>query len=185
MNKFSKYSRNLRDKKFLRTFHVKGLLGSSKENYFWDSRITCKSKFNHVSEDRLSSICASLQASHQRKMYDLCGVDIQTQAGYELALKGTIRPESSDQPLIYGIKLIEFNPPNFTLEIHAVNESEEFLAMLLHEIAIEMKSVAHCVGISCIRYGPFNLDNTLLRRHWSLKGAIHSISDCKNVLENI
>lgn len=161
------------------------MLGVSKENYFWDSRVTCKSKYNHVTEARFSSIVASLQASHQRQMYDMCGVDIQSQAGYELALKGVIRPENNQEPIIYGIRLIEFKPPSFTLEIHAINEDEQFLAMLLHDIAIEMKSVAHCSGISCIRYGPFTLENSLLRRHWNLKGALYSISDCKNVIENI
>lgn len=115
----------------------------------------------------------------------MCGVDIQSQAAYELALKGVIRPETNDQPLIYGIKLIEFKPPQFTLEIHAINETEEFLAMLLHDIALELKSVAHTTGISCIRFGPFTLDNSLMRRHWNLKGALHSIHDCKQVLENI
>ncbi|KAL5274584.1 TRUB2 family protein [Megaselia abdita] len=183
LNRCTKNANKLRKQRFIRTFHVKGLLGTSTENFFWDSRITCKSRFSHVTEDRFDSIVSSLQASHQRSMYDLCGVDIRSHAGYELASKGIIRPEINDQPLIYGIKIIEFKPPNFTLEIHVINENEEFLAMLVHDIAIELKSVAHCNGISCIRYGPFHIDNSLINRHWSLSGAVHSMNHCKNVLD--
>lgn len=185
MNTFSKSAKKLRDRRFLRSFHVKGLLGSSRENYFWNSKITFQSQFSHVTEERLSAIVASLQASYQRQIYNISGVDIQSEAAYQLALKGIIRPETYEQTCIYGIKLIEFKPPNFTLEIHSINESEDFLAMLLHDIAIEVKSVAHCTGISCIRFGPFALNNSLIRRHWTLKGAIHSINDNKNVFKNL
>lgn len=44
-----------------------------------------------------------------------CGVDLQSQAAFELAAKGPIRPLNSKIPVIYGIKCVEFDPPNFTL----------------------------------------------------------------------
>lgn len=168
----------------MKTFHVRGLLGTSRENLFWDSRITCKSRFGHVTKERFSSIVASVQASYQRNIYRSCGVDIQSQVAYELALKGIIRPKTNDEHCIYGIKLIDFNSPNFTLEVYTVTESEDFLATLMHDIVIEMKSVAHCTGISCLRFGPFTIDNSLIRRQWTLKGAIHSINECNKIVIN-
>lgn len=47
--------------------------------------------------------------------FRLCGVDLQSQTAYELAAKGPIRPMDSKTPVIYGIKCVEFDPPNFTL----------------------------------------------------------------------
>lgn len=45
----------------------------------------------------------------------LCGVDIQSQTAYELAAKGPIRPANPKIPVIYGIKCVEFNLPDFTI----------------------------------------------------------------------
>lgn len=45
-------------------------------------------------------------------------MDIQSQTAYELAAKGPIRPADSKIPVIYGIKCVEFEPPNFTLGMH-------------------------------------------------------------------
>lgn len=48
-------------------------------------------------------------------IYRLCGVDIQSQAAYELAVQGLIRPANSNIPMIYTIKCTDFSPPEFTL----------------------------------------------------------------------
>lgn len=38
-----------------------------------------------------------------------------SQAGYELAIQGPIRPVDSKIPVIYGIKCVYFEPPYFTI----------------------------------------------------------------------
>lgn len=45
----------------------------------------------------------------------LCGVDIQSQAAYELATRGLVRPSNSKTPLLYGIKCVHFESPDFTI----------------------------------------------------------------------
>lgn len=45
----------------------------------------------------------------------MCGVDIQSQAAYELAVKGLIRPSRKEIPVVYGIKCIEFKLPDFVI----------------------------------------------------------------------
>lgn len=45
----------------------------------------------------------------------MCGVDLQSQAAYELAVKGPLRPSQSDIPVVYSIKCVEFKPPEFTI----------------------------------------------------------------------
>lgn len=47
--------------------------------------------------------------------FRLAGLDTQTQTAYELASKGLIRPASSKTPLIYGIKCISLELPNFII----------------------------------------------------------------------
>lgn len=45
------------------------------------------------------------------------GVDLQSQAAYDLASKGLVKPCTESDPLIYSIKCTEFDLPNFTLGI--------------------------------------------------------------------
>lgn len=47
--------------------------------------------------------------------FRFCGIDMQSQLAYDLAVKGTIRPANSKTPIIYGIKCIDFVGPEFTL----------------------------------------------------------------------
>lgn len=115
-------------------------------------------------------------------MYELCGLDLQSQAAYELAIKGVIRPASNKQPVIYGIKVINFKRPEFTLEIHAINEDENYLATIIHEIGIELRSVAFCSSVRCIRHAHFTVEDTLLRRHWTLQGVLTNMGICRKIL---
>lgn len=124
-----------------------------------------------------------MQSSHQKKMFDLCGVAMDSQAAFELASQGPIRPAETTMPLIYSIKLVELRKPFFTLEIHCINETEDYLGLLIHEIAVDMKSVAHCTAIRCIRYGHFTLDDSVLRHQWNLQALVNSMSQCNQILE--
>ncbi|XP_075166939.1 pseudouridylate synthase TRUB2, mitochondrial [Haematobia irritans] len=183
INKGLKKSMRIQRNRPIRTYHVTGKLGVATENHLPDSRITLKANYRHVNPDRLSALTSSLQASHQRKMFELCGVDMQSQAAYEIACKGLIRPVNNTQPVVYGIKLIDFQKPHFTLEIHAINESEAYLATLIHEIGIEMRSVAHCTALRCIRHGKFSVEGSLLRHAWNLPGVVRNMREQKQILE--
>lgn len=145
--------------------------------------MTARYSFDHVYEEKINRILSSMQSSHQKKIFDLAGVSIDSQAAFELASQGPIRPTETKMPLIYSIKLAELRKPFFTLEIHCINETEEYLGQLVHEIALDMKSVAHCTGIRCIRYGHFTLENSVLRHQWNLQSLISSMSLCNQIIE--
>ncbi|XP_067627113.1 pseudouridylate synthase TRUB2, mitochondrial [Eurosta solidaginis] len=183
LNKGVYQSQKIQRNRPLRAYHVSGCLGVATETNLPDSRITVRSDYLHVHPERVSALAASMQASHLRKMYELCGVDLQSQAAYEIACKGLIRPANNAEPVIYSIKLIEFQRPNFTLEIHAINENEEYLAAVINEMGIELRSVAHCTNIRCIRHGRFSVENSLLRHGWSLRGVMRNIAQQRLVLE--
>uniref|UniRef100_A0A1I8PZT6 Pseudouridine synthase II N-terminal domain-containing protein n=1 Tax=Stomoxys calcitrans TaxID=35570 RepID=A0A1I8PZT6_STOCA len=183
INKGLKQSMRIQRNRPVRAYHVTGKLGVATENHLPNSLITLKANYRHVHPDRLSSLASSLQASHQRKMFELCGVDLQSQAAYEIACKGLIRPANNTQPVIYGIKLIDFQRPHFTLEIHAINETEDYLATLIHEIGIELRSVAHCTALRCIRHGKFTVEGALLRQAWNLPGVVRNMREQKQILE--
>jgi len=184
INNGVKLAHIIQQNRAVRSYHVTGKLGTSTENHFVDSIVTARANYQHISTNRISSLIASLQASHQRKLYEQYGVDIQSQAAYELACKGLIRPSINTQPVIYGIRVIELKKPFFTLEIHAINETESYLAMLIHEIGIELKSVAHCYSLRCTQHGIFKVKDTLLRKDWLLQNILDNINHCKKIIKN-
>lgn len=118
INRGVKIASKIRNNKPIRVYHVTGKLGKSTESHFNDSPTTARASFEHVHLGKINSLLSSLQASHQRKMYEICGVDMQSQSAYELAVKGPIRPAVSNVPLIYSIRCIEFKRPYFTLGKH-------------------------------------------------------------------
>ncbi|XP_058824112.1 pseudouridylate synthase TRUB2, mitochondrial [Topomyia yanbarensis] len=183
INKGLNLAYRLQQNRPLRVYRITGFLGKATDSHFGDSRVIAKATIKHIGSDKISRLLASMQASHQKKMFELCGVDMQSQAAYELAARGTIRPTDKSQPMIYGIKLIEFRRPFFTIELHAINETEAYIGTLVHEIGLNLKSVAHCVGIRCIRHGHFELEHSLLRKDWNLQSFLNSMAHSNQLIK--
>lgn len=172
----------------IRVYHVTGCFGTSTESHFTDSRITSKATYSHIWPDKVNGLLASMEAVHQKKMFDMIGIDIQSQAAYEMASKGPIRPTNSainkiKVPILYSIKCIHFERPHFTLEIHAIDEDENYLGVLVHEIGLGLHTVAHCSAIRCIRHGQFDVTNSLVRRQWTLQTIIENMEFSNKLLK--
>ncbi|KAI8037402.1 pseudouridylate synthase TRUB2, mitochondrial [Drosophila gunungcola] len=182
INRGTGQSISIRKNRPVRVYHITGRLGSATETHLPDSRVTARSNHRHVSADRISGLASSMQASHQRKMFELCGVDLQTQEAYELACKGLLRPADDSQPVVYGIKLIQFERPHFTLEVHAINETQEYLAMLVNDMALELRTVAHCSQLRCVRHAHFDVRDSLLRHAWHLPGVVKNLRQQRDIL---
>lgn len=56
-----------------------------------------------------------MEASHKRKTFEMCGIDLQSQSAYDLAVKGRVRPDNVTVPVLYSIKCIQFDRPDFTI----------------------------------------------------------------------
>lgn len=121
----------IRNNRLIRVYHVTGELGTSTESNFTDSLIIARANYSHVWPDKMSAVLSSMQASHQKKMFELCGVHIQSDAAFEIAKGGLIRPTDNTLPVVYGIKCVQFDRPKFTVEIHAINENVKYLGQLI------------------------------------------------------
>lgn len=166
----------------IQTYQISGKFGKATESNFKDSLLTNRATYHHIFSGKLTSLVASMQASHQRQMFEMSGVDIQSQAAYELACKGPIRPSNRQNPTIYGIRCIEFNRPEFTLEIQAMNASEEYLCNIIAEIGLQLRSVAHCTKIRCTRYGFFTYQDSLLRAKWRPQHLLQNMVLCQEII---
>ncbi|XP_026727474.1 mitochondrial mRNA pseudouridine synthase Trub2 [Trichoplusia ni] len=166
-----------------RAFKVHGQLGKATDTYFWNGKTVERSTYHHITREKIDSVVAHIQASHQKTMFEMSGLHMESQTTYELAAQGLIRPASSKLPVIYGIKCVDFKPPNFTLEIQSVNEYEKYLWTLVHDIGVQLRSTAHCIGVNCIRQGKFDLELALLRKHWQLEYIADNMNQCSQLLE--
>jgi tRNA U55 pseudouridine synthase TruB len=173
--------------RYLRVYHVKGQFGLATQDFTPTGKIIEKTTYKHVSRARLDRITAAIQAGHQKQMFKSAGVDLQSQEAYDLACQGLLRPvaqsdKSTLGPVLYGIRCIHFHAPDFTLEIHAVNESSVYLMKLVHEIGIELRSTAVCTGLRRLRYGHFTLAHALLTKHCDARSITENIEFCRPIV---
>lgn len=54
----------------LRTFHVHGQFGRATDTFFTNGKVTEKSKFKHVTRLKMDKYLASVQAAHQKSMFE-------------------------------------------------------------------------------------------------------------------
>lgn len=165
-----------------RCYQLKCKLGQTTDNGLANGKVVARSTWSFIRPFHMDRILSAMQAAHQKKMFELCGVDMQSQLAYELAIKGPIRPANSKVPIIYGLKCLNFIGPEFTLEVQCVNEYETYLVDLVKEIATKLHSTAHCVSIKCIRHSCFTLDHAMLMKHWNLENIMTNMGMCATLL---
>uniref|UniRef100_A0A0V0GD68 Putative pseudouridine synthase n=1 Tax=Triatoma dimidiata TaxID=72491 RepID=A0A0V0GD68_TRIDM len=183
LNKGTSLAYKIHGKHPMRTYRLKGILGYTTDNLFKTGKVVERSSFNHVKLPHLENILACVQATHQRNVFEICGVDPQSQEAYELAVSGLVRPANSKIPIIYSCKCVEFNLPEFTIEVQCINEYEAFLMALIHSIGLKLRSAATCTAIHCIRHSFFNLDSALLKKHWTLQNVMKNLVDNRKLIK--
>lgn len=170
----------LDNSRFLRVYHLKGKFGMATDNFSCHGRLLQRSTYHHITKAKLDKACSAVQGQHQKNLFMHTQIDSQSQEAYELACKGLIRPlENSAVPILYGVRCIDFNLPNFTLEVHTLYEKASYLMLLLHDLGILLKSSAVCTQVRRIRYGHFTLEHALLRKFWTLENILENIQFCK------
>ncbi|XP_016892000.1 mitochondrial mRNA pseudouridine synthase Trub2-like [Cynoglossus semilaevis] len=108
-----------------------------------------------------------LQGANQKALLTYSKVDLRSQEAYELAALGLLGPEGKSAPILTGLRCIDFQPPNFTLEVQCINETQKYLRRVVHEIGLELRSTAACTGVRRTRDGAFTLRHALVRQRWT------------------
>lgn len=172
----------IRENRSTRAYRINGVFGKATDNGFQTGKVVEKSTWKYIKHVHIQRILSSMQASHQKKMYEACGVDLNSQLAYDLAVKGPIRPVDSKIPIIYGLKCIDYEGPSFTIEVQCINENEIYLTNLIQEIGLKLHSTAHTRTIKCIRHSCFTLEHALLQKHWNLHNITENMDKCNRLL---
>ncbi|KAK7070379.1 Trub2p [Halocaridina rubra] len=177
VNKGTSGTHTVREGRLVRTYSLGGCFGFATDTAFHDGKVLTKATYRHITKSKLARLLMMIQASHQQSAVHFLGLDLQSQAAYEaISEEGMVRPGEKSPPLIYSLNILDFNPPNFTLEVSCINENNYFFQDLIHKIGLQLKSNAVCTHMRCIRYGPWTLQHALLRKHWTLEHIINNIN---------
>lgn len=57
-----------------------------------------------------------------------------------------------------------------------------YLKGLVHELGMEVRSVATCSMIQCVRFGIFDLELALLKKHWNLACITSNMAQVRTLL---
>lgn len=60
----------IRESRLTKFYRIKGMLGQAKDNDFATGRIIEKSTWKHIKRHNIDHMCALMQGSHQRKMFE-------------------------------------------------------------------------------------------------------------------
>lgn len=176
----------VRESRLIRTYHVSGKFGRATDNHFHDGKVWEKARFGHVTRGKLMKTLMVIQSAHQRSAVSFLGLNPQSQEAYEaLSADGLVRPGEKSPALIYGLDIVNFNLPDFTLQISCINEDGNYLKQVIHDIGLKLKTVAVCTQMRCIRHGPWTLEYALLRKHWSLENIINNINKSSHLMKTV
>uniref|UniRef100_A0A8C2BFJ6 TruB pseudouridine (psi) synthase family member 2 n=1 Tax=Cyprinus carpio TaxID=7962 RepID=A0A8C2BFJ6_CYPCA len=159
-----------------RDYTLEGEFGKATDNFTHTGRVIEKTTYDHVTLDKLERVLAMIQGANQKALITYSQVDLHTQEAYELAVRGLLYPHGKSPPILTGLRCIHFNPPNFTLEVQCVNETQKYLRKLIHEVGLELRTSAVCSGVRRTRDGPFKVENALTRQHWTADSIMQAIA---------
>ncbi|XP_034725725.1 mitochondrial mRNA pseudouridine synthase TRUB2 [Etheostoma cragini] len=158
-----------------RDYTLEGEFGTATDDFSHTGRVVERSTFGHIKQDKLDKVLAMLQGANQKALLMYSNVDMHSQEAYEMAVQGLLGPEGKSQPILTGLRCLHFQPPNFTLEVRCLNETQKYLRKVVHEIGLELRSTAVCKGVRRTRDGPFTLQDALTHHHWTASNVIQAI----------
>lgn len=174
----NKYLRHrLRSNKLVSIYHITGRFGHVTDTFFYDGKVTDKATYDHIRPGKIDAVLARIEASQHDRVYDAASVPLNSQEAYELATQWPSRPPKMARwPVIYRIRCIHFKLPIFKLEVTILNENERMLAQIPHDVAQMLRSAAYTETIRRVKYGPFDVNDSLTDKDWNLESFIKQFS---------
>ncbi|XP_037629660.1 mitochondrial mRNA pseudouridine synthase TRUB2 [Sebastes umbrosus] len=158
-----------------RDYTLEGEFGTATDDFSHTGRVVERSTYGHITQDKLDRVLAMLQGANQKALLMYSNMDMSSQEAYEMAVQGLLGPEGKSEPILTGLRCVHFQPPNFTLEVQCLNETQKYLRKVVHEIGLELRSTAACKGVRRTRDGPFTLQDALTHHHWTASDVTQAI----------
>lgn len=158
-----------------RDYTLEGEFGTATDDFSHRGRVVERSTYDHITYEKLERVLAMLEGANQKALLTYSNVDMSSQEAYEMAVQGLLGPEGKSSPILTGLRCIHFQPPNFTLEVQCLNETQKYLRKIVHEVGLELRSTAVCKGVRRTRDGLFTLQDALTHNHWTAADVMQAI----------
>lgn len=158
-----------------RDYTLEAEFGTATDNFTNTGRVVERATYDHITQDKLERVLSMLEGVNQKTLLTYSNIDMRSQEAYELAVQGLLGPEGKSTPILTGLRCIRFQPPNFTLEVQCLNETQKYLRKIVHEIGLELRSTAVCNGVRRTRDGLFTLQHALIHHHWTAADVMQAI----------
>uniref|UniRef100_A0A674NIM6 TruB pseudouridine (psi) synthase family member 2 n=1 Tax=Takifugu rubripes TaxID=31033 RepID=A0A674NIM6_TAKRU len=156
-------------------YTLEGEFGTATADFSHTGKVVERSTYDHITQDKLERVLAMLEGANQKALLMYSNVDMKSQDAYEMAARGLLGPDGKSPPILKGLRCIHFQPPNFTLEVQCLNDTQKYLRRIVHEIGLELRSTAVCKGVRRTRDGPFTLKDALVHQQWTAADIMQAV----------
>ncbi|CAI9603542.1 unnamed protein product [Staurois parvus] len=139
----------MHENNYTRDYTVCGTFGKATADFSDAGKVVEKTTFDHISREKFERVLAMIQGANQKSLIMHSNVDLKSEEAYDLAVQGQLCPKVKSPPLILALRCLEFSPPDFTLEIRCMHESQQHIRKVIHEIGLELRSTAVCNKVRC------------------------------------
>ena len=168
--------------KLMRTYHIRGEFGrATSTGWAAGKTVKCEGWTGAASRPwMIQQMLANISSANQARAWTVSQVGVETQEGYEMAVRGPVRPKLPSETLVYNVKLMELKAPLFLLELHCIDSQadreQQHLVDLVEEVGLKCKTVCHVHSVRCAALGPWTADTTLLAKELTLQNILNNIS---------
>uniref|UniRef100_A0AC34QN36 Pseudouridine synthase II N-terminal domain-containing protein n=1 Tax=Panagrolaimus sp. JU765 TaxID=591449 RepID=A0AC34QN36_9BILA len=173
----------LKQKAWINAYRLEGKFGEESEQHKIRGKISTTAEWQHVTRHKLDKLLSRVKAMYKRMSFKLAEVDLQSQEAFEIARRGAPRPKILDSPVVYDIKVTNFQTPHFGLEVQISGETDYFLRAFIHEIGLSLGTTARPRKLRRMRIGPFGLNHALLDKELQLENILKNILMCNKIMK--
>lgn len=158
-------------------YEITGCFGYMTDNFFHDGKIQDKTTYKHIRSGKLDATLAKIESTQNERLFDSASVPLDSEQAYQLAKAWPSRPpKMAKWPVIFRIRCLHLKLPEFVIEVTVMNETENFLARLTHDIGTMMKSSAYTKSIRRVMMGPFSVNDSLIDKEWDIQTIVNHLN---------
>ncbi|XP_078737527.1 pseudouridylate synthase TRUB2, mitochondrial-like [Lampetra fluviatilis] len=160
----------LRKSPVTQAYTLHGRLGIATEDFSTQGRVIETVTYEHVTRDLMERAVAMMHGAAQKALLLHSDVDVGSHEGYLRAVSGCLLPSRHKTPaLITAVRLADFNPPAFTLEVQCTPQGSQLaLRRCVHDVGRELRCAGAAHLVRRVRDGPLALAHALAPARWHL-----------------
>lgn len=157
-------------------YQVTGRFGYITDTMFGDGKVIDKTTFKHIKPWKIDHVLSRIEGTQRDRLFEAASVPLDSEEAYELAKAWPSRPpRMAKWPLIFRLRCVHLNLPEFKFEVTVSDENENFLAHLTQDIGLSLKSSAYTESIRRVKHGIFDISDCLTSSEWDLQSIMNNL----------